>query len=180
MCCGTSQPNDVNSRLIWWWVQRHLLYFIFSVHRTWLTDCTLVGKRKCSLNWENAHLSWMSWVCFCLQAEGEVTDCSTKTHSTWRLRPAGRTLHVGSPGTWPIGGSLPSPFLDRKPRKVSLCYQFLLLFSLGFLILHSVSPSPHREGRDLITGVEQMTKETSSGISQSQKTQLVPPSRFCK
>lgn len=61
---------------------------------------------------------------------------------------AGRTPSAGSPGTWPIGGSLPSSFLDRETQKGGLLSRFPLLFSSGFLIFNapptSFPSSPQR------------------------------------
>lgn len=67
----------------------------------------------------------------------------------------------------PVGGSLPSPFLARRPWKDRLQRCFLLLFSLGFL---SFNVPPLNFPSSSIMGGEPTTRETPSGTSQSQKT----------
>lgn len=111
-----------------------------------------------------------------------MTDCPTKTPSTWRLRLAGWTPPAGAPGTWPIGGSLPSSFLDHRPQKDILSFPFLLLFSLGFLISNvpytQLPHPPHSEGRDHLTG--RAKGKTNFFWNQSERAPVVPASRLCK
>ena len=89
------------------------------------TTQALAGK-QCSLNWEAAHLSRMSvfvhrrWVCSLCHEDPLLLQ-----GRSWLAEPH---VRAGSPGTWPIGGSLPSSFLDHKPQKGRLQSRFLCSF----------------------------------------------------
>ena len=134
-------------------------------------DHATVGERHC-LNQEKADLLWMSWECFCLRAEGAVTDCSTKppfcVESLWPS-PTCRL-------PWNLARRWQSPFIIPGPQtsggQTAISGSFA--FSFGFLIFNvpfaqlPLLPTQRAEWAEL------MTKETSCGISQSQKTWVVP------
>lgn len=106
---------------------------LFCLHyRIWLTrshSCLKKKKKVCPLNWENAHLicpEWVNSASACKQSVRWLTV--PRRRLPFYLSLSHRTPRAGVPGTWPIGGSLPSSFPDYEPRKGSLRQQLLLLF----------------------------------------------------